>query len=235
MRHFSDPVEAYGLIAPEFARLAEQRRPYLDSIDRLVVSEMPPDARSLLDVGAGDGARARRIARDRGIAELVLLEPSRAMQGSGYADAKVWTMRAEELRSVQAEFDVVTCLWNVLGHVFPAAARIEALRQFGRLASPNGKIFVDVNHRYNASRYGALPTALRFLRDRMFPNERNGDVRVSWDRCTTIGHVFTDKEFCALCLAAGLRIKKRFVVDYNTGEPCRWSFEGNLLYVLGAS
>src|SRR5690349_18868634 len=114
---FSDPVAAYDRIAPVFARLAEQRRPYLDRIDQLVVSEMPPGNRTMLDVGSGDGARARRIARARGIEELVLLEPSLAMQGDGAADAKVWTMRAEELHSVQATFDVITCLWNVVGHI----------------------------------------------------------------------------------------------------------------------
>jgi 2-polyprenyl-3-methyl-5-hydroxy-6-metoxy-1,4-benzoquinol methylase len=140
---------------------------------------------------------------------------------------------------VQAEFDVITCLWNVLGHILPAAARIEVLRQFSRLVSPQGKIFIDVNHRYNASHYGPLPTALRFLRDRMFPDEKNGDVTVSWDmeetRCTTVGHVFTHQEFRSLSIAAGLNIEKRFVLNYATGEQRKWSFEGNLLYVLRAS
>jgi 2-polyprenyl-3-methyl-5-hydroxy-6-metoxy-1,4-benzoquinol methylase len=235
-RVISDPVEAYGMIAPVFAGIAERRKPYLDSVDRLVLSEMPPGARSLLDVGAGDGARARRLARDRGIAKLVLLEPSLAMQGNVRGEAEIWTMRAEELHSVQAEFDVITCLWNVLGHIFPSAARIEVLRQFGRLASAKGKIFIDVNHRYNASHYGALRTAVRFLRDRISPDEKNGDVAACWDvgetQCKTAGHVFTDGEFRALSHAAGLSIEERFVLDYTTGEQRRRSFEGHLLYVL---
>lgn len=236
---FGDPVAAYDLIAPVFPRLAEQRRPYLEGVDRLVVAEMPVGGRSMLDVGAGDGTRAGCIARNRGVAELVLLEPSLAMQGSAAADAKVWTMRAEQLHSVEARFDVITCLWNVLGHIFPAAGRIEVLRQFRRLVSPQGKVFVDVNHRYNASHYGALPTALRFLRDRISPDEKNGDVVVHWDieqtQCATMGHVFTDREFRSLSLAGGLSIEKRFVLDYATGERRRRSFEGNLLYVLRAT
>jgi SAM-dependent methyltransferase len=231
-----DPVTAYDRIAHVFARLAEQRKPYLDRIDQLVSSEIPPGSSSMLDVGSGDGARARRIARSRGVGELVLVEPSRPMQGNGLTDAAIWTMRAEELHSVEAEFDVITCLWNVLGHIFPASARIEVLRQFGRLLSPQGRIFVDVNHRYNARHYGSLPTALRFLRDRVSWDERNGDVAVTWDvdalKCTTQGHVFTDKEFRILSLAAGLRIEKTFVVDYVTGELRRWSWQGNLFYVL---
>jgi 2-polyprenyl-3-methyl-5-hydroxy-6-metoxy-1,4-benzoquinol methylase len=232
-----DPVAAYDRIAPVFAGLAESRRAYLDGIDRLVISEAPPSSRSLLDAGAGDGARSRRIAQALSVPELVLLEPSVAMQGDGPADAAVWTMRAEDLHLVQAEFDIITCLWNVLGHIFPSVRRIEVLRQFARLLSPRGKLFVDVNHRYNARHYGALPTAMRFLRDRVFRSETNGDVVVAWNigetRCTTRGHVFTHGEVRSLCRSAGLNIQKRFVVDYDTGQQRRWNFEGHLLYVLG--
>jgi len=229
-----DPVAAYDQIAPAFARIAQKRRQYLDSIDRLVISGITPRSRSMLDVGAGDGTRARRIARARDIEELVLLEPSVAMQRG---NATVRTTRAEELHLEEGEFDVITCLWNVLGHIFPSAGRLEVLRQFARLVSPQGRIFVDVQHRYNARHYGAIPTALRFLHDRLRWNETNGDVVVSWNveqvRCTTRGHVFTHREFRSLAQAAGLNIENRFVVDYATGECRRWSIEGHLLYVLG--
>ena len=231
-----DPVAAYDRIAPIYALLSERRKPYLDRIDQLILSGMPPGSNSMLDVGSGDGARARRIAHTGGISDLVLLEPSLAMQGNADANAKVWTMRAEELHSVQAEFDVVTCLWNVLGHISPASARIEVLRQFARLVSPQGAIFVEENHRYNARHYGSMQTAVRFLRDIAFWTETNGDVVVAWDvegtKCTTRGHVFTDKEFRALARTAGLHIEKKFIVDYATGELGHRGWQGNLLYVL---
>lgn len=232
-----DPVVAYDQIAPVFARIAEKRKSYLDSIDRLVISEIPPGSRSMLDVGAGDGGRARRIAQARDIRELVLLEPSVAMQGKHDSDAKIQTLRAEQLHLEEAEFDVITCLWNVLGHIFPPASRLEVLRQFARLVSPQGRIFVDVQHRYNARHYGVIPTALRFLRDGLSWNETNGDVEVAWDfdeaRCATRGHVFTHRECRSLAQRAGLTIENRFVVDYATGELRRWSIQGHLLYVLG--
>jgi SAM-dependent methyltransferase len=207
----------------------------LASIDRLIISTIPEDSRSLLDVGAGDGTRARRIAQARRVAELVLLEPSRAMQREP-SDAQVLTLRAEDLHSVHGAFDVITCLWNVLGHVFPTAARLEVFRQFARLLSPRGRVFVDVSHRYNARHYGVLPTVGRFLRDRMSPGEKNGDVTVAWDvdgiRSTTAGHVFTHGEIAWLCRSSGLKVEKRLIVDYATGEQRRWACEGHLLYVL---
>lgn len=234
-----DPVTAYDRIAPVFARIAEKRRPYLDSIDRLVIAGIPPGSRSMLDVGSGDGKRARRIAKAWDIAELVLVEPSVAMQG-GKLDARLQTMRAEDLHLLHGEFDVITCLWNVLGHIFPYAGRLEVLRQFARLLSPEGRIFIDVQHRYNARHYGAIPTTLRLLHDHLRWNETTGDVVVAWAiqkdveevRCTTRGHVFTHQEFHSLAQAAGLHIETRFVVDYATGQCRRWSIEGHLLYVL---
>jgi SAM-dependent methyltransferase len=231
-----DPVTAYDRLAPVYARLSDRRRAYLDAIDRVIVAEAPPGSRSLLDVGAADGARAWRIARTAGVQDLVLLEPSAAMRSQCPAEATVWAMRAEDLRSRQGSFDLITCLWNVLGHVFPPAARVDVLRQLARLAAPAGKIFVDVNHRYNARHYGVAATALRFLRDCVAPGDGNGDVTVTWDiegsPCATSGHVFTQAEFARLARAAGLGVEKRFVIDYASGQVRRRSWEGNLLYVL---
>ena len=177
----------------------------------------------MLDVGAGDGARSRRIAAACGIGELVMLEPSLAMQGA--SPGCFWTMRAEELGMKSGEFDVITCLWNVLGHI---VGRAEALRQFARLLAPEGRVILDVNHRYNARHYGALLTLGRFLRDRVAWSETNGDVEFPWGK----GHVFTGRELMGLFGAAGLRVEKRLAVDYATGEPRKRSFEGQLFYVL---
>lgn len=231
-----DPVEAYDRIAPEYTRVSEKRRNYLDAVDQLVIANISTGSRSMLDVGSGDGRRARRIAQARSIKELVLIEPSVAMQRANSSAAGFRTLRAEELSSLDSEFDVITCLWNVLGHIFPAASRARVLYEFARLVSPQGLIFMDVHHRYNLRHYGAVPTAKHFLHDCLRWSETNGDVTVAWDvegiRCTTRGHVFTDREFRSLVRAAGLKIEERFVVDYSTGACRRWSFAGHLLYVL---
>jgi hypothetical protein len=75
-----DPVDAYDRIAGSFARLSEERRAYLEAIERLIVSAIPRGSKSLLDIGAGDGVRALRIAQAAGLKEVVLLEPSEAMR-----------------------------------------------------------------------------------------------------------------------------------------------------------
>ncbi len=229
-------MAAYDRIAPAYAGIAGRRRAYLDAVDRLIIAAIPPCSRSLLDVGAANGERTLRIAAAAHLSEITLLEPSGAMRSLCPSNVSLWPLRAEQLGQRQGSFDVITCLWNVLGHILPAAARAETLRQFARLVSPQGRIFLDVSHRYNARHYGAFATTARFLRDRLSPPGRNGDVKVVWDvdgrPCATTGHVFTHPEIAALCRDAGLDIVHRLIVDYSSGEIRRWSFEGNLIYVL---
>jgi 2-polyprenyl-3-methyl-5-hydroxy-6-metoxy-1,4-benzoquinol methylase len=223
-----DPVAAYDRIAPSYTRLSQQRRAYLIAIEQLIVASIPPGASSLLDVGAGDGVRAMRIAQAAGVDDVTMLEPSAAMRKDWPSSVTPWAIRAEELHTQAGQFDAITCLWNVLGHIFPAAARVEVLRQCARLLAPGGRIFVDVSHRYNTAHFGVLPTVWRFLRG------SSGDVVVKWhaEGVTTAGHVFSDREFAGLCRMAGVSIARRFVVDYATGAPRQWSFQGHLLYVL---
>jgi 2-polyprenyl-3-methyl-5-hydroxy-6-metoxy-1,4-benzoquinol methylase len=230
-----DPVQAYDRIASAFEVVSNRRRAYLEAIDRLVIHELPPDSRTLLDVGAGTGSRALRIASASGITDPVLLEPSATMRGRWPAGVRAWPIRAEELGEKQGSFDVILCLWNVLGHIFPSEARAAVLRECGRLLSAQGRLFIDVNHRYNAAHYGILPTAYRFLFDLLRPNVENGDVVVRWNvagnEYVTEGHVFTDAEFRRLTASAGLTVRKRINVSYATGEVCG-PLAGNPLYIL---
>jgi 2-polyprenyl-3-methyl-5-hydroxy-6-metoxy-1,4-benzoquinol methylase len=231
-----DPVVAYDAVAASFSALATARQAYLDAIDRLVAGNMPEGAGSLLDVGAGDARRARRIAAAAGISRLVLLEPSAGMRQTAQSPSDYIDLRAEELESLEGSFDAITCLWNVLGHVFPQAAREEMLRQCALRLSPKGRLFVDVSHRYNARLYGTIRTAGRFLYDLLRPADTNGDVVATWQtgslRTTFRGHVFTNREFRGLARRAGLSIDACYVVDYATGAICAHTVQGHLLYVM---
>lgn len=236
---YSDPVIAYDAIAPRFQALSDARRAYLDRVEQLVIREIPAGSSSLLDVGAGDGARALRIAKGAGLDNIVLLEPSAAMRRDWPGETRVWPIRAEHLSAKSETFDTITCLWNVLGHIFPQRTRIDVLRHCARLLSPEGRLFLDVNYRYNAAHYGILPTAFRILRDRTRPDEKNGDVTVRWNledsTHVTYGHVFTRSEFIRMTHSAGLIIEKEFTIDYSSGKIHRLRLLGNPLYVMRAA
>jgi SAM-dependent methyltransferase len=230
-----DPVTAYDGIASGFSRISEARKPYLEQVENCIIREAPKGASSMLDVGSGDGRRATRIATACAIQRLVLAEPSAAMRGLAVsAGAETWDIRAEDLGKVEDQFDIITCLWNVLGHIDSSARRAGVLGHFARLLRPGGMLFIDFNHRYNASEYGVAPTLLRFMKDTLKPDERNGDVTAKWlidgAAWATKGHVFTDGEVRKLIHGAGLKIRRRVVIDYSTGRIRQRTYEGNLLY-----
>jgi SAM-dependent methyltransferase len=238
-----DPVAAYDRVAPFFSEISQTRRSYLESIDQLTLARIPSGSRSLLDVGAGDGKRALQIAGRARLDDIVLLEPSAKMMKVAGGSARIWKVRAEELElkgfgpeERDRQFDVITCLWNVLGHIRPATTRVLVLGQLGRLLSANGVLFLDVNHRYNVRSYGLLRTTARFLYDQLWPGESNGDVTVTWNfgdlGCRTRGHVFTDREVRQLAMEADMVVSERVVVDYDTGEVKQRGWEGNLFYVF---
>ena len=234
-----DPVATYDLIAASYCQIAARRQPYLDGIDRLITQCIPNGSRSLLDIGAGDGRRGLRLAAARDINTVVLLEPSAGMRAGhphGQSGVESLTLRAEDLHRVEPGFDVIVCLWNVLGHVATQTARIEVLRQCRRLLTPRGRIFIDLSHRYNARHYGLAKTAARYVGDHLWPRETQGDVVVAWhdgpEPIRTFGHVFTDSEVRGMCQAAGLDVERRYIVDYATGLEEQHAWRGHLLYAL---
>lgn len=233
-----DPVTAYDQLAPYYSHFSQRRAAYLRGVEKHIGSHIPAGAASLLDVGAGDGSRALRIASAAGISRVVLLEPSSRMAGETPAGSQLWRVRLEdiELAGIVERFEVITCLWNVLGHIPGHEKRARALNIAAQLLSPGGLLFVDVTHRYNVRSYGAVMTAARWLRDRLAPSEINGDVVARWQtqsgEITTYGHVFTESEMRRLTKSAGLERVERVVIDYQTGETRGMSCLGNLLYVL---
>jgi SAM-dependent methyltransferase len=225
----------YDELAPWFRSYSERRRAYLSGIDELVVPRLR--GTSLLDVGAGDGVRARRLARRAGLRRLVLVEPNMPMarlcDGPG---AEVLTVRAEELSMPGECFDNATCLWNVLGHIETHADRVRALRNISRLLAPGATLHLDLQNRYNVRAYGWRKVTGNLVRDLRHPRGENGGRRFKIDlgdrRLSARGYLFSPAESSRMIEAAGLRIVRRLVVDYRTGELRRTWMEGQLFYEL---
>jgi SAM-dependent methyltransferase len=232
-----DPVDAYDAFAPFYSSYSTGKSDYLRKIEDIVIAHANP-ARALLDVGSGDGRRALRIAESLNVGRAVLLEPSPAMRAQCPKAAEFWKCRASDLPDATCRFDVITCLWNVLGHLENAEERGRVLSTLRMLLAPGGSIFLDVVHRYNAAAYGWTKTLLRMAYDTLLPSERNGDVTVSWRagnrQLFTHGHVFTKRELHHLFRRAQLRAGAEWIIDYQTGLERHSIFSGNLLYQLEA-
>ena len=234
----SNDTTMYDQLAPQYRKYSECKIHYLNAIDNLVLKHIPVGAKSILDVGAGDGVRAVKIAKASNISKIVLAEPSPTMialcQNQSVSDT--WQVTAEELPQTNERFDVILCLWNVLGHIESNERRINALKNMAKLLSKDGKIYIDVNNRYNANSYGFIHTIRRFLYDSIFPSEKNGDVSFEWEvngsKIPAMGHFFTPFEIANIIRQAGLKNVRRYIVDYETGLTKKHVFSGQLYYEL---
>lgn len=225
----------YDELAPYFREYAHRRRAYLSGIDRLVEPRLT--GTSLLDVGAGDGVRASRLAGRAGLDRLVLVEPSPAMAAlCRKVGCCVHVVSIEELELRDQTFDHMTCLWNVLGHIPSHQRRVGALRKMASLLSAGGSLHLDVHNRYNGRSYGWTTVLANVARDFLRPDRENGlrefDLVFGNRRLHGCGYLFTPAEIERTIAAAGLRVIRRKIVDYDTGDIRRSAFFGQLYFEL---
>jgi 2-polyprenyl-3-methyl-5-hydroxy-6-metoxy-1,4-benzoquinol methylase len=229
------PIAAYDAFAPFYSGYANARTPYLRRVEEIVIAHAST-ASSLLDVGAGDGSRAMRIAQAAKLARVVLLEPSAGMRAQCPPGVEVWPYSALEVPETAEQFDAITCLWNVLGHLEEPQQRASALFQIRKVLAPQGMVFLDVSHRYNAESYGWSMTLLRMAGDFFLRSEKRGDVPVTWkaggQMIHTTGHVFTHREIKWVVRSAGLKILRRWIISYETARESKLPLRGHLLYQL---
>lgn len=231
--------DPYDALAPHYRRIAGERSAYLDAVDAIVRSRAPSGCASLLDVGAGDGVRGMALARSLGVQRVILCDASIEMAARcrALAPTDVWACPAQEMPECDP-FDLVVCLWNVLGHVEPAENRLRALERMRALLAPRGRLFLDVNNRHNALAYGWPRVLGRRLIDAVMPDPRRGDTRFQWNVDGTSiparGHLFTPKEVESLAAAAGLRLERRVAVDYRSGATSPRCYRGQLVYEFSA-
>lgn len=235
----SPATDIYDALAPHYREYAARRSAYLAAVDRFVLEGMPAGATSLLDIGAGDGVRGMALARQAGVRRVVLCDSSAGMAARCRtlgADA-VWECPVEDMPAGTGRFDVILCLWNVLGHLDGAVRRLAALERMRDLVAADGAVFLDVNNRHNAAAYGWARVAGRMIVDALAPDERRGDATFEWrmgdSSYPAMGHLFVPGEIEALIARAGLVVRSRRAIDYATGAPSRWALKGQLVYKVG--
>ena len=228
----------YDLLAPHYREYAMRKSAYLDAVDDFILDNLPASRGSLLDVGAGDGVRGMALARRIGAGRVVLAEPAREMAAlCRMAEAiEVWQCAAQELPLGPERFDIVLCLWNVLGHLPSPTDRIAALTRMAALLAPGGRIFLDVNNRYNAKAYGRFRVLGRRAIDFVAPDPVRGDAEFVWrigDQIVpSMGHLFTPGELAQLVASSPLRMRRRVAIDYASGRMDESPFNGQLVLVL---
>lgn len=233
-----DFSNSYDRLAPHYRQVANSRTPYISAVDEFVRSQSPKKVFNLLDVGAGDGVRGIRLARDLRASRAVHCDASTQMvelcRRNGANEVILCT--AENLPPFSEKFDVVLCLWNVLGHVPNPETRLAALRGMREVMSDHGALFMDVNNRHNANAYGRWTVLARRAIDGLWPNSERGDVEFRWSAGGEVipakGHLFTPREVRDLVERAGLQIEEAVFVDYLDGTVSKNKTLGQMLFKI---
>lgn len=232
-------IDIYDALAPHYREYAKGKTAYLSAVDRFVVSHAPRNPAAMLDVGSGDGVRGMALAKALNAGKTVLADASVEMAARcrQLNPTETWLCEAQNLPATGHRFDVILCLWNVLGHLPDRATRVRALRGMHAVLAPGGMVFVDVNNRQNARNYGRLRVLGRVVLDALLPDERRGDAAFEWKigerSFPAMGHLFTPAEIESIIRDGGLRVIERIAVDYATGEYSTSRWGGQLAYALG--
>jgi len=237
MERFTVKKDYFDSLAPFYRKYSDKKGNYLKTIDNLIVKNKPRNANNILDVGAGDGRRGTALAKKMKIKEIILVDPSIEMIKicRKLKPTAVWHSSAEDIPIKHKKFDIILCLWNVLGHIKSRQRRVKALKKMKENLSSGGLIFLDVNNRHNASSYGWIKVIGRILIDTILPDEKRGDatynLQINKKTFQGKGHLFTPSEIISLIKEAGLKIKNKYYVDYRTGILGKTYLEGQIFYV----
>ena len=229
----------YNRFATVYGKYSARRKEYIASVNRFIETRAVYKKKlALMDVGCGDGRRANKLYYMIQAGSLTLMDDSaemlrlsRKISGTKVVEADI----SDPSFKASEKYDVVLCLWNVLGHIPTAEKRRHTLRNLKHLLVEKGQLFIDVNNRYNASHYGVINVVKNIFKD-VLSTPGSGDfefgVETSSGTIQTSVHVFSPFEIEALFKTCGLRIKKRIILSYRSGKKVGGIFFGQLVYEL---
>jgi len=228
----------YQELAPYYRQYSEGRAAFLGKVDGIIIRRLSEigEVKRLLDAGSGDGYRAQKISRMANIAEVTLCEKVGSMASLCRQREidRVWECDILDIPAEEGYFDVVTCLWNVLGAIPTPQRKTETLTKLYHSIKERGVLFVDVANRYNASHYGWFLVLKPFLsnlfRSRSTKNDILFNFSIDHQTIPGYGHVFSPKEIETLLTNSGFKIRNRLMLNYETGEETDSIFRGHLFY-----
>lgn len=231
INRISSSAEYYNLVADEYEMLRIKRSAYLDKIDSLIISDFFMKAKRILDVGSGDGSRGLKIFQGICADEIWMVEESRKMaeQIKMGERIKVYVGPIQNFRSEQ-KFDLILCLWNILGHISSFAERVQVLTMLKSFLSDDGLIAIDINNRHNIRHYGVKNVMINIIKS-MFMSEP-GWFLISNHKATTKVYIHSYFEIRRMISLSGLKIKSFRVIDYDNGDEHSNLLKGQFLFYL---
>ncbi len=224
----SSPEKFYDALSSSYSSISRKRLLYLESIERIVNLVLSNSkGGKLLDIGSGDGLRIQRITAGTGI-NVTAIESSKEMckllrKNSGIS--KVYPLDISEFTEERLQFQNVTALWNVFGHVQKIQTSLK--NAFNSLEY-GGKMIFDVNNALNVGEYGIIAVIRNFFTFIFIKPEIKFKL-VNNDESTWVyfrSHWFYKKVLKQI----GFKEIRFFYIDYENGAKASL-FSGQLLVI----
>lgn len=222
--------EIYNKAAENYSDISAKRNNYNNRINEIII-ENAGSPKSYLDVGCGDGERSLLIFKNVGAKTAVFIDDSEEMINKNKTSDIVNVIKSSVLDfNSDRRFDLITCLWNVLGHIEKFEDREKALFIMKNHLTEKGKIILDVNNRYNVKNYGFVNILKNYWKDLL--KKDSGWFEFNYENYKSKVYIHNLKEIKELVINSGLIIEKMLFVNYKTGELMKNSYAGQIVAIL---
>lgn len=224
----------YDVIAKDYNILYTERINYLNAIDTIIISENKNRKISnYLDIGSGDGRRSLKMINSLNPLNSTLIDDSSKMLEQ-IKSVKNLTIANNSFFDFETDrkFDLITCLWNVIGHIESNTLRKQFFQIIEKRLNNGGVFYFDVNNRYNIAHYGYSNVMKNLEMDSLNPSESNGVFNVGEGDKKTKVYIHNPFDVPKYVKDLNLEIQKTWFVEYKSGEIKDTFFEGQLFYKI---
>jgi 2-polyprenyl-3-methyl-5-hydroxy-6-metoxy-1,4-benzoquinol methylase len=231
--------EFYDSIVSHYNTLSFRRLAYLEAVDSLLVcTTASHNINSWLDVGTGNGTRLSSLLGSIHATSVVCIEPSIRMAQSAEGilppNASIHITDFDTFSaSTSTKYDLITALWNVVGHY---GRPVKFIRTAFQLLAPGGHLFIDVNNRHNFRQYGFLNVIRNLLSELPIIRSSSSNFfehryKIHGKDINTNVYISSPAElhFAASCLAAS-HTQLSFL-NYETGGKAT-RFTGQIVLII---
>ena len=222
-----DSLSFYNDLSIMYDEISSKRYNYLSGVNQILFDfvEITNHRIKWLDLACGNGSRTLGLMRTFGKVESVTAIDSAINMVNSFNHKLTGDMRVEvickdftEPQDLSSEFNLITTLWNVFGHLNTEDEKLAWLQNVKKHLSKDGFFFMDFNNRYNLE-YG-LKTILKNMVFDLF-QIKTARYPLQIEGIQTAVYIHSPGELDGLIDQAGLKIQKRLFVLYKSGELSR--------------
>lgn len=207
----------YDNLSKTYDQISEKRKKYLDSIDQeILIFLRSINVSSILDVGLGDGRRSNKYIKTLNFSEKNFygLEPSLKMYLKALNNFKeinnIFNKNIESYET-NKKFNVIMCLWNVIGHV----SNLEIfIKKISKLSGNNGYFIFDFNNIFNIQTYGIY----NFVSNLLLSSFKNKfSYKIMNENNDTVVNYYNPRYISKILSLNNFQIIKKIHINYQSG------------------